>query len=225
MGQHTNSESTSGIVPLAVQIAFSGSRFLFDEKAHPNVDPAPFYAALQRYLTERLRILPQELGLDDRHFLCGLSQLGVGADTLFSRACATLNMPQRVLLPQQREDFLAAVGSDGAPDFTDEQRIAARKLFDSAHVIEERVVSASADRQTRFQEVNLELLRVSDLVVCLLNRARDGKPGGTSELIEEAEKRGRPLLEIHVDAGDGGQPQVSESWHHRDAFAVPQPPD
>jgi hypothetical protein len=225
MGQHTNSESTSGIVPLAVQIAFSGSRFLFDEKAHPDVDPAAFYAVVQRYLTERLRILPQELGLDDRHFLCGLSQLGAGADTLFSRACAALNIPQRLLLPQQRENFLAAVGSDGAPDFTDEQRIAARKLFDSAHVIEERVVSASADRQTRFQEVHLELLRVSDLVVCLLNRARDGKPGGTNELIEEAEKRGLPLLEIRVDMGDGGQPQFSESWHHRNAFAVPQPPD
>jgi hypothetical protein len=225
MGQHTSSESTSRILPLAVQIAFSGSRSLFDEKSHPSLDSAAFYAVVQRYLTERLRILPQELGLDDRHFICGLSQLGVGADTLFSRACAALDIPQRLWLPQQREDFLAAVGSDGAPDFTDEERIAARKLFDSEHVIEERIVSTSADRQTRFQEVNLELLRASDLVVCLLNRARDGKPGGTSELMEEAEKRGRPLLEIRVDVGDEGQPQFSESWHHRGAFAVPQTSD
>jgi hypothetical protein len=225
MSEFAFSESPTGPLPLAVQVAFSGSRFLLDEKAHPSVDAAAFYAHIQQYLTERLRGLPQELGLDARHFLCGLSQLAVGADTLFSRACEALNIPQRLFLPQQREDFLAAVGSDGVPDFTVEQRIAARKLFDSAHVIEERVVSESADRQTRFQDVNLELLRVSDLVICLLSTARDGKAGGTSELIEDAEKRGRPLLEIRVDVGGEGQPQFTESWHNRSAFAVPQWPD
>jgi hypothetical protein len=211
-------------LPLVVQLSFAGSRQLFDPTAQPGLDAAAFHDAVQRHLTERLRQLPAELGLGDRYFFCGLSQLAVGADTLFTRACRDLSWPQRFFLPQPREEFLSAVSSRGTPDFTDPQRDEARQLFASPHVIHERVASDSPDRHTRFQEVNLELVRVSDLVVCLMEAVAAGKAGGTRELVEEANQRQRPLLEIRVQVGPKGQPVLTEEWHHRALFAAPRLP-
>ncbi len=165
-----------------------------------------------RWLTERLRRLPDELGLGQRHFVCGVSSLAAGADTLFTRACRELGWPQRVFLPQPREDFLAATGSAG-PDFPPDQRAEARALFESPHVIQERVLSEAADRHARFEDVNLELARVSDALVCLVRAEAGGKPGGTRDLLALAERRHRPVLEIRVGAGPGGAPKFEETWH------------
>jgi hypothetical protein len=206
-------------VPLVVQVGFAGSRVLLNPNAPANVDAAGFHDAVQRRLTTRLGQLRAELGLTDRHFFCGLSQLAIGADTLFTRTCADLNWPQRFFLPQQREDFLNAAGSSGTPDFTPGQREVARALFDSPHVVQERVVSDSTDRETRFQDVNLELVRVSDVLVCLMRAGADTQPGGTGDLMAEASRRQRPLLEIQVDVGSDGQPAFSEEWHHKERFA------
>src|SRR5688572_4565999 len=127
-------------LPLVVQVGFAGSRALFDERTHPQVRVDDFSDAMLVDLKERLRALPSQLGLSERHFICGLSQLAIGADTIFTRALLELNWPQRFFLPQNRDDFLAAVGSDGKPDFDARQRDAARTLFESPHAIQERVV-------------------------------------------------------------------------------------
>lgn len=211
-------------VPLVVQLGFAGSRVLFDPKA-PVAAPE-FNDAVQQHLTERLRGLRGELGLTDRHFFCGLSQLAIGADTLFTRACQELHWPQRLLLPQQREDYLDAVGSKGTPDFDPQQKEVARGLFDSPHIIQERVVGESSDRRTRFQEVNLELVRISDVLVCVVDPTDAAQPGGTRELIEDGDRRKRPTLEIPVSVGPDGRPSFGESlWRHLEEFRPPSLPE
>jgi uncharacterized membrane protein YqjE len=216
-------DAASSRLPLVVQLAFAGSRTLFDAAKNPEIREETFHDAVHQALVERLQRLASELGLGGSHFFCGLSQLAIGADTIFTRSLQTLGWPQRLLLPQNREDFLSAAGANGAPDFNAQARDAARHLFDSQHVIQELVVSDSPDRHTRFQDVNRELLRLGDLMVCLVGADRN-QAGGTREVIEDARRHERPVLELAVDVGDEGQLVFSEQWHHRDRFVVPRLP-
>lgn len=210
-------------IPLVVQIGFAGSRSLFDPNEHPEIDASAFDGSVLDQLTELLRRLPQDLDLSDQHFLCGISQMAVGADMIFSRVCNELTVPQQLFLPQHREDYLAAIGSHGIPDFSPDQQRTARLLMDSPHVIQERVVSDAAKRSDRFEDVNLEIVRFSDLLVCLLRETPDKKPGGTRDLVERARKRGKPVLEITVCV-ENGQPVLRQAWHGRSTFTNPRLP-
>lgn len=205
----------SCFLPCVVQVGFAGSRRLFDAALDAGVQ-ADLEHQLQRLLVKRLETLRDapELMLGPQHFLCTISQLAVGADTLLTRACNALEIPQRLFLPQQPGDFLAARGSDGTADFSDAQRAEAEALMDSEHIIQVRVVSQSSDRHTRFEEANLEILRVSDVVVCLLRAEAEAtaRPGGTTGLLERAIGRRRPTLELRVNV-ENGQVRMDERWH------------
>jgi hypothetical protein len=207
-------------IPLVVQFGFVGSRRLVDSAAPSGLDPAAFAKALQPLLAARLTRLPAELGLDpQRHPVCGLSSLAIGGDMLFARACADLGWPHRVFLPQVREDFLAAIGSDGARDFTDAEAAAARARLAGPNVIQEHLVSESPDRRERFEDVNLELIRVCDLLVVLVRAGADGKPGGSLDAIEQAVASERTVLELRVSVDATGQPHLDGgTWHHRAAL-------
>jgi hypothetical protein len=194
-----------------------------DAAANPSVDARAFHEAMLARLTERLAQLPSDLGLDDRHFLCGVSQMATGADMLFARACRDLGLTQRVALPQPRDAYLDAVGSDGSPDFAPSEREEAQALLDSPHVIDERVVSDAPDRQTRFEETNQALVESCDAVVCLLRAGAEGKRGGTRDLMERARLRGLPLLELRADLA-AGAPVIEERWHRRELFRAPALP-
>jgi hypothetical protein len=165
----------------------------------------------------------RDLGLADHHFFCGISQLAVGADTLFTRACAKAGWLQRIFLPQPREDFLAAVNDRNEPDFTPSQREQANTFFSSDHIIQERVVSDSSDRKMRFEDVNLELVRVSDVVVCLMDASAGSGRGGTGQVRDEALRRTKPLLEIRVSV-ESGRPRFDVHRHHFIAFDAPSLP-
>lgn len=146
--------------------------------------------------------------MQSHHFLCGISALAIGADSLFTEACTRLQIPQRIFLPQPCDVFLEAIGS-GGPDFTAEQKVEAERLLALPHIIQERVVSNASNRTDRFAETNWEINRVSDVVVCmsLLNSTpAAGKPGGTQDLLELARMSGKPALELRLD--------VSESSPH-----------
>lgn len=202
-------------LPLVVQLGFAGARRLLDD---PTLE-----GAVETRLVERLRRLPEELGLTDRHFFCGISQIAIGADTAFTRACATLQWPQRILLPQPVEDYLGAVGADGVPDFSEQQRSVARRLLGSDHIIQTRVVSEAPERTERFVDANLELVRVSDVLVCLVRASEGGKPGGTRSLIEHAGRLGRPLLVITMRVANG-EPTFEDTWSNQQAFKLPALP-
>jgi hypothetical protein len=197
---------------MVVQIGFAGSRTLFDSGKHPGVDEAAFEMEVQRLLKERLDRLPAELKLSPHHFLCGISQVAIGADSVFTQACQASGIPQRIFLTQHRDEYLSAVGSGGGRDFTLEREQAARQLLLSPHIIQERVVAISPDRQVRFREVNYEIAREADVVICLLRADADAKPGGTADLQAQAQRRGRPTLRISVSVGSNGEPMLAEEW-------------
>ena len=93
-------------LPIVVQVGFAGSRLLYDPWLHPSVDGESFHGAIEASLVKRLQRLPEDLGMSPAHFLSGISQMAVGGDFLFTRASATLDIPQRVFLSQRRAEYL-----------------------------------------------------------------------------------------------------------------------
>jgi hypothetical protein len=211
-------------MPLVVHIGFAGSRLLARAGDLAPAREQDFLAAVQAHLAARVRQLPADLGLQPTHFLCGVSQIAAGADTLFAGACAGLGIQQRIFLPQARADYLAGRDESGEPDFDDAQRAQAEHLLAQPHVIEERVASHGPDRESRFEDVNLEIAAVSDVVICLLRQDVRGRSVGTTDLMARAAQRGRPVLEVRVDVGPAGQPVFTDTWHRLEAFERPGVP-
>jgi len=216
--------STVRLLPVVVQLGFAGSRRLLDSAAHPEVNETEFLAEVQAKLTDRLRLLHAELKLSPHHFFCGLSQLAIGGDTLFTRACQSLNIPQRILLTQPPDEYFAAIDSNGVKDFSEEQGRTARALLNSSHVIHERVVTDAPDRRSRFEDANLVITRLSDVLVCLRRADAADKPGGTVAFLELARRRGHPVLDLQVQV-EQGVPQFTEAWHHKASFIPPHLPE
>jgi len=189
---------------------------LFEQPPGDPVKQAELDSRVERYLIDMLSQLPHELELHPNHFLVGMSQIACGADLLFTRACLHArpqSIPQRIILPQHRQAYLLATDSDGIADFSADERAQAVSLLNESHIIQERVVSHSADRTVQFMDASAELLRVSDVIVCLLRAESSGKPGGTNELLDRAKVRGVPVLEIRVGL-TSGEPTFNRAWHN-----------
>ena len=218
------SHSTNPAFPLAVTVGFSGPRAWFTKSDPPNADAAAFQDAAVKWLVERLRNLPEELGLSDHHFLTGISQIAVGGDFAFTEACKQLGIPQRISLPQPSDVFLAASGSDG-PDFSDAEKDQALALLASPNIIQERVASGASVRDVRFEETNIELIRRSDLLIAMV-KAEGGK--WTRDLIHRAARWGTPVLVVQVALRDG-TPHFEAAWENltapvRQSFKAPALP-
>ncbi|HET9978726.1 MAG TPA: hypothetical protein VFQ20_14905 [Burkholderiaceae bacterium] len=223
----TAPDSVAPTLPIVVQIGFAGSRFLFAPQRLAPDEERALQAELRDALVGRLAELPGHLGLAPQHVMCGVSQLAIGADAVFTEACGALGLPQRVLLPQPLAAFLAA-GDAGDPDFTPAEQDAARALLAGAHIAELRVASDAEDRIAQFEDTNLALLDESDAVVCLLRAGALGRPGGTRDLIERAAQAGKPVLLLEVSM-DGGRPRLSpwsmpEAARLRTQFRAPGMP-
>ena len=197
-------------LPLVVQVAFSGSRVLLSPEDANRVDPATFEKALVEKLAARLSQIPDDLHLSSAHHPVGISSLACGADTVFGSALKEVKWPLRVFLPQARSEFFSAGGKNG-PDFTSAQRQQAETILNGDYVIEERVASTSSSRHTRFEDVNLELVRVCDVVVCL-EGVSAGQPGGTHDVLALAQRRHRPALSLRLTLDADGQPELSGDW-------------
>lgn len=207
-------------LPLVVQIGFSGSRRLFDAEG----DDDRFAEELSGRLVALLQALRQRLALTPQHFCVGISQLAVGGDVCFTAALARLGWGQRLFLPQPREEFLAATGAGGAPDFTNPQRAQVRPLFEGRHIIEETVVSTAADRDGRFEETAVQILLEADVMVCLRRAGAPDLRGGTVEMGRRAQARGKPLLDVEVALGADGALELAVSWLGFEGFEPPSLP-
>ena len=200
-------------LPCVVQLGFAGSRHWIE----CGLLSADMEVKLAELLRAVIRSLPEILKLEPHHFLCGISQLAIGADTLFTRTCAAEGIPQRLFLPQPHDVFLSAMALDGTPDFTDDENQVAAGLLGSPHLIQERVVSVAADRPTRFQDVNSEIVRVSDVLIGLTRENASTTPGGTRDFIRLAIEGRKPTLELQLVWTDG-VPRLEETWHNLDHF-------
>ena len=201
-------------LPSVVQLGFSGSRELFDGVLTDSPDALKLCADAEVWLADRLAKIREELALDDNQFFVGISQIACGADTIFSKVCSKQSIPQRIFLPEHRDQFLSAVEPNGNPDFTVKQHAEAEELLDAEHIIQERCVVNSPDRTARFEETNVEIMRVSDAMICLLSAKAAGKQGGTRQLLERAIQRGMPVLEIQVFGRNGRFEVVQDQWHN-----------
>ncbi len=216
-------EAPSSPLPLVVHLGFAGARRFLPKDALPEQEKA-FQSALRPLLVARLRRLHDDLKLSKQHFFCGISQIAAGADMLFTSACAELKIPQRIFLPQPRTNYLEAQGSSG-PDFTNDEKDAAKAFLDApgTHVFDEHVVSRSDNRHIRLEETNVEIVRASNLLVCLTRPEDEGKRGGTSDVIDRALARPRPVLKIIV-SNDNGTPRLEEQWLSSTPFEIPSLP-
>ena len=197
-------------LPLVIQIGFAGARKLVDRTAYPKAAAEDVFAeAAAQAVLAVLKQLPQQLALGEAPiFFCGISQIAIGADRAFAAALALHGSLHRVFLPQPLDGYLAAVGSSG-PDFSAAEQDMAKALLAKACVIQTRVVSDAADRRERFRETNIEIARVSDVVICLQRAEQTGKAGGTQELAELARRRNRPVITLEIGVGPDGQPQIT----------------
>jgi hypothetical protein len=212
-------------LPLAVLVGFGGSRTFLSETSLPAEVRAAIDQSIEAHLRSILEALPGQLGLSATHFLlCGVSSLASGADQMFSRCCQQLGWRQEVLLPQGWTEFLAAKNSTGQPDFSPAQAEAAEQLFQSPHVLERRVASTALDRHERFEDVNLEISRQADVVICLRREGHSGRRGGTDHLWQESQARERPCLMIGVSVSAEGQVTFTEEWFHREKLQPPRLP-
>jgi len=225
-----NTATKNSPLPLVIQIGFAGARKLADRSAFPQAAAEDVYAeAATQALLAVLKQLPQQLELGEaRIFFCGISQIAVGADMAFAAALALHGSLHRVFLPQPLDGYLAAVGSS-APDFSAAEQDMAKALLAKSSVIQTRVVSDAADRRERFRETNIEIARVSDVVICLQRAGQTGKAGGTQELAELARRRNRPVITLEIGVGADGQPQITRLSDDEKAappkFQVPRLPE
>lgn len=190
------------------RIGFAGSRFLFEPRRLPPERSRALEDALLPLVVERLRAWPQRLGVAADRPLCGLSQLAIGADTVFTRACVALGWRQRLLLPQPTAEFLDA-GEPGEPDFSAEERATAHELLRLPHIEGVEVASRSNDRIVRFEDTNRAILQASDAVVCLVREGAQARPGGTRDLMQRALDAGKPVGLLLAGLDAQGRPRLS----------------
>lgn len=221
--EHAPETSASSILPLVIQLGFAGARDLFVASEHQRIDPE-FTNYVTSAIATLLEQLPTELGLTKHQFFfCGISQIAIGADQAFAEACQRLGILHRIFLPQPLDGYLDANGSKG-PDFSDEQRKRTQILLESKTIVQTRVVSDAPLRPDRFTDVNLEIVRVSDIVICLVRAGQDGAQGGTNELVQMAARRGRPTIVLEVSVGLDGRPEIRRSDNRIAEFIKPQWP-
>lgn len=199
------------MTPIAITLGFSGSRKWLDAEGRSDLDVSVVNTALEAWLAQRLKRLPGDLSLPAHFFLCGVSQIAIGADMAFTRACQSLNVPQQVLLPQHQDAYLDATEKDGHPDFSAPEKATAMALLESPHIIEDRLVSRAPDRHLRFEETNIELVRRSDLLICIIREDSNARPGGTHDVITRAAKAGKPVLRVSMSV-QGNEVTFDEAW-------------
>jgi SMODS and SLOG-associating 2TM effector domain 1 len=209
-----HSSSKGPTLPSVVQLGFSGTRELFIGVTSDTPQARALSAEVAAWLERRIPQMRKELFLHDNQFFVGISQLACGADTIFSEVCRSQQIPQRIFLPEYRERFLSAKEPNGPPDFTPRQQEETERLLSSQHIIQERVVDCSPDRSSRFEGTNIEMMRVSDVIICLIRADSTGRIGGTKQLMNRAIIRGIPVLELQVAENNGHAEMVVDRWHN-----------
>ncbi len=210
MNEQTSDKSDQKL-PCVVQLGFAGARRLFDPAPDAPETEQKWEQKLHDHLRDSLKQMRSKMKLSDESFFCGISQIAVGADMVFARVMTESDLPHRIFLPQPVEDYLTATGSQG-DDFSAAEKQQARRLLDAENIIQTTTVSHSTDRHARFRETNAEILRVSDVVVTVIKKDAETKPGGSNEFIKRALAIGKPVLEICVSVKDN-QPVFENDWH------------
>jgi hypothetical protein len=166
---------TSVQLPIALAIGFTGHRKLLDE--------AKCREAIRKVLLEWIEKVPG--------VIYGVTSAAAGGDLLFAETCAELNLPIRVFLPVQKEQF--------RQDFDELSWARAECVFRNALSVE--VIGSGEKLTERYYECGIETVQQSQLLMALW----DGEPshgmGGTADMVHFAREQGRPVIWIHSATG------------------------
>lgn len=208
-------------LPCVVHVGFAGPRFL----SEADLSDARLNGALEHQLQQAIEssLAWVNTKLSPHHFICGVSQIAIGADTAFTRACGTLGLPQIIHLPQHVDAYLSA-GDPHEPDFRPGEREAARALLESEHVVDVKLASRAHDRRVRFEETNRSIVAQSDLVICAIRENGSHGWGGSSHFLDYARQRGIPTVEIRFQVEEENL-RYTVLHHAFENFTPPELPD
>ena len=162
-------------LPTVLPVGFSGHRRLPDEAASR--------AVLREFLRAYKASTPA--------IVYGVSSAAAGADLLFAESCLDLDIPLRILLPMPAEEFRS--------DFDAETWARAERVLAGAISIE--VTGESGERSELYYECGIRTVQQCRLLVTLWDGEAARGLGGTAEIVDFAEKIGRPVVCFHSQTG------------------------
>lgn len=162
-------------LPAVLPVGFSGHRQLPDEAAS--------CAVLRDFLREYKASTPA--------IVYGVSSAAAGADLLFAESCLELDIPVRILLPMPAEEF--------RNDFDAETWARVERVL--ARAISVEVTGTTGERSELYYECGIRTVQQCRLLVVLWDGQKARGLGGTAEIVEFAEKIGRPVVCFHSQTG------------------------
>lgn len=162
-------------LPAVLPIGFTGHRRLPDEAASR--------AVLHEFLRAYKASTPA--------IVYGVSSAAAGGDLLFAESCLELGIPLRILLPMPAEEF--------RDDFDPEGWSRAQGVMVRAISVE--VTGEGGDRPERYYECGIRTVQQSRLLVALWDGEDARGRGGTAEIVDFADKVGRPVVCFHSQTG------------------------
>lgn len=180
-------------------LLFSGHRVDVPGRLSPRF-PASKVARAGVVIDEALQAL--EVGPDD----LALTQGSSGGDLLFAESCVQRGARLRLMLPAPEAEFIeesVRASVDGAHWV--QRYLAVRAQAIEAPVVLPLLPAGAAEVADRFERCNQWLLdtalawgRERVRFVCLWDGGPSGEPGGTAHLVDEARRRGVPIVWLDV---------------------------
>jgi hypothetical protein len=141
---------------------------------------------------------------DNRHGLQVVSALAEGADRMVAAVGLAHGAALVAVLPFSRAAYLQ--------DFPEERsrQDFMRLLAEAAEVIElDGRITSEESRNAAYSAVGEAVVARSDLIFALWDGRPPNGPGGTSEIVEYARRRGCPVLWFKLDHDGEAQPEPS----------------
>jgi hypothetical protein len=173
-------------LPAVLPVGFTGHRRLPDEAASR--------AVLREFLRDYKASTPA--------IVYGVCSAAAGADLLFAESCLELDIPLRILLPMPAEEF--------RNDFEAEDWARAERVLARAMSVE--ITGEGGERSELYYECGIRTVQQSRLLVALWDGQEARGLGGTAEIVDFADKIGRPA--VCFDSQTGARHDV-----HGDAMA------
>ena len=176
MGAETRERSAEIRLPAVLAIGFTGHRTLPHEAQSRSV--------IYDFLAEKKASTAE--------ILVGVTSVAAGGDLLFAESCLALEIPVRVLLPFEREEF--------AKDFDAATWERAEAVMRRAMSVE--VIGDAAQRDEGYYACGIETVLRSEWQMGLWNGEPAKGLGGTEQVLTFANDIGRPVVWIHSVTGE-----------------------
>ncbi len=173
-----------------------------------------------RKALENIMFFESERG-DDVTFTA-LTPLAEGADTVFARAAIDIGIPISVVLPYEKDKYLAAFTTD-----SDRQEF--RELYDQVPVMRKKELGSLAwtkEPSQLFMELGYHMVEKTDYLIAVWDEKKGKGRGGTHDTVQYAMEQKKNLLLINPDEE---HPTINYlHYDHREVYkaeGIVYPPD